>query len=280
MERLGAKSLRVAMSDQPWTFRMGVYKPYKMHRSDKRRPLGLKQLRQYLTDEHAATFLPGLEADDLMGLWMTDKYKANGIIVSWDKDMRAVPGRFWVPGTDDVETRNEHQANLMWMAQALSGDAADGYPGCKNIGVVRAFRIVCDAVVRGMEKYGQPHEHELATEMLLQTMWECAKAEFLKKGHTEEDALVSARLARILRHGDYDLRTKEVRLWTPPGDRSSSPSTLTPPALAKARARKSSSTSRTKRSSPAIWSPSRSPSGVQRAKSYPRVGHKKRFVNT
>jgi DNA polymerase-1 len=219
-ERFGGANVRVALSDTPWTFRMDVYKPYKAHRKEVRKPLGLKRVREYLIEKHNGVVLPGLEADDLMGLWMTDprKHKDDGIIVSWDKDMRAVPGRFWVPGTDDVETRDETEANLMWMAQALSGDAADGYPGCRNVGVVRAKRIV-DASI-------PPKDCVAPT--ALDAMWAAVVREYEKKGQTEEDALTNARLARILRHGDYDLKEKKVRLWTPPQSHSSSPSTVMP----------------------------------------------------
>jgi len=35
------------------------------------------------------------------------------------------------------------------------------------------------------------------------------------KGETEYEALLTARLARILRDGDYDFDTHEVTLWTP-----------------------------------------------------------------
>lgn len=269
MLRHNAKSLRVAMSDQPWTFRMSVYKQYKMHRGDKRKPLGLTQLRQYLFDEHGATMQPGLEADDLMGLWMTDKYRDSGIIVSWDKDMRAVPGRFWVPATDDVEVRDEREADVMWMAQALSGDAADGYPGCKNVGVVRAKRILEAALAEADKDLAAPTDH-------LTVLWETVKKTFLKAGHTEEEALTSAHLARILRHGDYDLKEKKVRLWTPPGSPSSSPSTVTPPARVRARARKSSNGSRTKRAFPLTFSASPSRSVARRGKSYPRTGPTRR----
>ena len=32
-------------------------------------------------------------------------------------------------------------------------------------------------------------------------------------GFTEEEALLNARMARILRKSDYDFKNKEVRLW-------------------------------------------------------------------
>ena len=276
MEHHKASGLRVAMSDTPWTFRMGVYKPYKAHRKDVRKPLGLQRIRQHLYDKHGATFQPGLEADDLMGLWMTDRYAENGIIVSWDKDMRAVPGRFWVPGTDDVEVRDELAANVMWFAQALSGDQADGYPGCKNVGVVRAKRIVEEMAERSLKELGTNRvfeQHELF-------LWEVVLKEFLKKGHTKEEALVSARLARILRHGDYNLTSKEVRLWTPGEARSSWPSIPMRQGPVKARARKSSNTSREKRATPWTFSASPSRSVVRRVRSSPRAGAKRRSVST
>lgn len=268
MDFHGASGLRIAMSDAPWTFRMGVYKPYKAHRKDVRKPLGLAKVRQHMYDEHGATMLAGLEADDLMGLWMTDRYRDNGIIVSWDKDMRAVPGKFWVPGTAVPEERGILEADAMWMAQALSGDAADGYPGCKNIGVVRAKRIIEEALTTGPGgKPGTP----------LEIMWNTVREEYLKKGQTEEEALINTRLARILRHGDYDMKEKKVRLWTPPGDshRSSLPSTVMLRERARAPRRWSSNASRGPKAWPSISYPSPSRSVVRRAKSSRRTGAKR-----
>jgi DNA polymerase-1 len=41
------------------------------------------------------------------------------------------------------------------------------------------------------------------------------KQAFLKAGLSVEDALLQARLARILRHTDWDVRQQQVRLWEP-----------------------------------------------------------------
>lgn len=269
-EKHNADAVKIAMSDTPWTFRMDVYKPYKAHRKDVRKPLGLKAVRQYLVDEHKAVYLPGLEADDLMGLWMTDpkKHAKDGIIVSWDKDMRAVPGRFWVPGTEALEMRDELEADVMWMAQALSGDAADGYPGCKNIGVVRAKRIVDECFEKD-----QPNDGDE-----LFTMWNTVKGEFVKKGHSVDDAIVSARLARILRHGDYDLKEKKVRLWTPPDHTSSRSTVMLRVRGNRLRPGSSSNSPKAKRTL-RPWSLSPTRSVVQRVKSSPRHGMKGRSAS-
>ena len=46
-------------------------------------------------------------------------------------------------------------------------------------------------------------------------MWNKVVAAYEKKGQTVGDALMTARLARILREGDYDYSTGEVKLWNP-----------------------------------------------------------------
>ena len=45
--------------------------------------------------------------------------------------------------------------------------------------------------------------------------WQSVVELFESKGFTEEDALLQARVARILRYEDYDFEKKEVILWTP-----------------------------------------------------------------
>ena len=41
-------------------------------------------------------------------------------------------------------------------------------------------------------------------------------AAYAKAGFGEDYALTMARLARILRDGEYDFNTKKVNLWEPP----------------------------------------------------------------
>ena len=48
--------------------------------------------------------------------------------------------------------------------------------------------------------------------------WQAVVETFVEKELTEEDALVNARLARILQTSDYDHKNKEPILWTPPSD--------------------------------------------------------------
>jgi DNA polymerase-1 len=46
-------------------------------------------------------------------------------------------------------------------------------------------------------------------------MWTEVVKAFESKGLTEEDALRNARLAYILRDGDWNTTSQEVRQWTP-----------------------------------------------------------------
>ena len=45
--------------------------------------------------------------------------------------------------------------------------------------------------------------------------WATVVKAFTDKGLTEEDALLNARLARILTIEDYDTEQQEPKLWTP-----------------------------------------------------------------
>jgi len=46
-------------------------------------------------------------------------------------------------------------------------------------------------------------------------MWNKVVEEYKKKGRTYADAVMTAQLTRILRDGEYDHVTGEVKLWEP-----------------------------------------------------------------
>jgi len=47
-------------------------------------------------------------------------------------------------------------------------------------------------------------------------MWSAVVDAYESKGLTEEDAVMQARMARILRAEDWDFGKKAPRLWCPP----------------------------------------------------------------
>ena len=95
-------------------------------------------------------------------------------------------------------TVTEDEANYRHMLQTLTGDTADGYPGCPGIGAVTAEKILT------------------ATDGTYPEMWKAVIKTYEKKGLSEETALIQAQIARICRRDDYDFKRKEVKLWTPP----------------------------------------------------------------
>ena len=159
--------------------------------------MGLPSLREHLVKEWGATIIEPLEADDVLGIWATDKAFHAGerkIIVSSDKDMRTLPCELWNPNKPEVgiEKITRASANKYHLFQTLVGDATDGYAGCPTIGPTRAARIL-DA----------------------SPTWEAVVDAYQQQGLTEQDALKQARLAKILRVSDYNAEKGKVKYWKP-----------------------------------------------------------------
>lgn len=178
---------------QGTTFRHDIYPAYKGNRKG-RKPTGLKAMQEWMVKDHDAKIKPGIEADDTMGILATHPRLIEGdkIIVSQDKDLKTIPGTLYRDG--DVVEISEPEANYWHLYQTLVGDTTDGYPGCPGVGPKKAEKAL----------EGEPETH-----------WENIVAAYEKAGLEEEDALLQARLARILRYTDYNFKRKEAILWTP-----------------------------------------------------------------
>jgi DNA polymerase-1 len=173
-------------------FRSQVDPTYKMHRTGSRKPMCYTAIRERADKDYKVRVLPGLEADDVMGIIATSPGKRPKIIVSQDKDMKTIPTTVW--DGKDLHVITEEQADYMHMLQTLVGDTADGYKGCPKVGPVKAEKVLKEA--EG-------------------ALWGAVVKTYEKYGLTEADALVQARLARILRYSDWDSEKKEPILWTP-----------------------------------------------------------------
>jgi len=174
-------------------FRKKIAPSYKGHRNRKK-PCGYKRVINKLKTEFEVVVMPELEADDAMGIYAT-QYPGN-VIVSPDKDMKQIPGELY--NLDEKITVSSHAGRTWHLIQCLSGDQTDGYGGVPGIGVKRAATL--------FDKEGYS--------------WKTAVKAFTDKGLTEEDALLNARLAKILTIDDYDTEKQEVILWTPRADYS------------------------------------------------------------
>ena len=175
----------------PNNFRKKILPEYKGHRQRKK-PCGFKRVIQELKKNYRVILKDTLEADDSLGIYAT-KYPGN-VIVSPDKDMRQIPGKLY--DFNETVTISEEEGAKWHLIQTMAGDNTDGYSGVPGIGVKKAEKI--------FEEKGYT--------------WKTVVETFVDKELTEEDALVNARLARILQTSDYDHTNKEPILWTPPSD--------------------------------------------------------------
>jgi DNA polymerase-1 len=177
-------------------FRLAIDPNYKASRQEKRKPLCYADLRETVNELYTTQTFPGLEADDVMGIMATQP-KSDFIICSQDKDMKTLPAKIW---NGDVFLHNTAANADYWhMFQTLTGDTVDGFKGCPGMGPVGAAKIL-DKI--------HPENWEWA-------VWPLVVEAYAKKGLTEEDALRNARLARILRWGDWDRKNKQPILWSP-----------------------------------------------------------------
>ena len=193
------------------TFRYDVCPIYKAKRPAEKPPLH-DFVYDYLLNapHHQQIVFPGLEGDDTLGLMATGENGSRYVIVSIDKDMWTIPARVCNPDADrpKVEKLSKRVADYNWMYQTITGDVVDNYKGAPGAGDVRATKTL--AMCKSLD-----HMWSQVVDVY-QDQWE--KPAFKKKFLTEDpfdEALMNARCARILRHGDYDYEADKVRLWHP-----------------------------------------------------------------
>jgi DNA polymerase-1 len=153
--------------------------------------LGLKSLKQVLNGIYKCETQEHLEADDLIGMQATNPDGNEYVIVGNDKDYFTVPGDY-INHTkigEGIQHTTKEQADYNHLVQTLMGDRVDNYFGCPGIGKRKAEQIAVNG-------------------------WPAVVAAYRDAGKTENDALINARLAYILRHGDMDKKGKP-KSWKP-----------------------------------------------------------------
>jgi hypothetical protein len=90
-----------------------------------------------------------IEADDLLGIMLTNGRVENPILCSIDKDLLGIPGWHYNWNKDSWPTYvSQEEADHNWLVQLLTGDATDGIRGMEGIGPVKAKKLI--------EKYKTP----------------------------------------------------------------------------------------------------------------------------
>lgn len=186
-EKLKATEVTICLSGKG-NFRYDLNPNYKSNRKDTRKPIVYPELKQWMLNNYGAQMEDKLEADDLLGILATRT--PGSIIVSPDKDMQCIPGKLYRQG--EIMDISPMEANYFHMHQTLTGDPTDGYPGCPGVGAVTAKKLLA----------GTP-----------ETWWASVLQAYQKAGCTDDDALMNARMAYILRDENYV--NGEVKLWEP-----------------------------------------------------------------
>ena len=109
--------------------------------------------------------------------------------------MRQIPGDLF-DMKEGVVTINKEEGDQWHLIQTLAGDQTDGYSGVPGIGIKRAVTL--------FEKEGYS--------------WNTVLKAFESKDLDEDVAIRNARLAKILRAENYDLKTNTVIPWNPAAD--------------------------------------------------------------
>jgi DNA polymerase-1 len=147
-------------------------------------------LKEYMISEHGALRFPPLEGDDLLGI-STDGVA--DVIVSYDKDLRQIAGAHYNPLTHHWSQVTQAEADHWHLMQTLTGDPTDGFKGVPGIGSAKATKVL----------------EGLTEEDAWTAVVNCYKAHSL----TEEDALLQARVARVLRRNEFNASTYQVKYW-------------------------------------------------------------------
>ena len=175
-------------------FRKELDSGYKSFRKKIRKPVCYQPLRKWIEEKHETVSYKNLEGDDVIGLLATGTYKNQCVIVSGDKDMRTIPAPQVCITDDQIEIIDENLADYNFCTQVLKGDSSDGYSGLVGCGAVKASRV-------------------LNEKKNLITQWEAVLREYTRAKYSVDDAYHQARLARILREGEYNYSTNKPKLW-------------------------------------------------------------------
>lgn len=207
-------------------FRKKIYPEYKANRKGVEKPKAYYDVKEAVEVEHEVWAIEGLEADDVMGIAGT-RDPNNFVVVSRDKDMLTLPARVFNPAHDKKPRLiRKGIADQLWMKQTMTGDAVDNYPGIPGVGEVKAQdllqkpRLVLKKDMGLYQKGPKAGQRKPAkwVDGPPCTLWEAMVSYAAKADMTERELITMARVARILRTGEFDTNTRTVKLWLP-GDR-------------------------------------------------------------
>jgi 5'-3' exonuclease len=196
MTATGSESCIVCLTERGREYRKELWPGYKAHRASEK-PALLYDAVAYLQEDWPTLSIPTLEADDVMGIYGS-RDKNEYIVATEDKDLKTVPCRLFNPGYPKLGIKNISKlaADRFFMWQTICGDTTDGYKGAIGVGPKSVFALL---VMKAKS---------------IDYAWDIVLKAYRKAGMSVHDALLNARLARILRDGEWDAKGG-VKLWSP-----------------------------------------------------------------
>lgn len=177
-------SMLFFFSDSEGNFRKYYNPDYKSNRKNSRKPTCYRGLVDYIrANFFTADVIPHLEADDQIGIYVTNPANKSPMIVSMDKDFKTIPCAYYDFNKDEIYPSTKVSAEYYTAFQTLIGDATDGYKGCPTFGKVKAA------------KYLQEN---------LEDIWGAVLKAYEEQGLTKDDMILQATMAHILTFDDLE----------------------------------------------------------------------------
>lgn len=140
LQATGADAFHLFLSGKD-NFRYKVFPEYKANRREAKRPKWEQEVKTYFSLDWNAEWSDGCEADDMMGIALTE-LGDEGIIATIDKDLDMIPGKHYNFVKKELYEITPDQAVYNFYYQLLVGDTADGIKGVPGIGPKKAGRIL------------------------------------------------------------------------------------------------------------------------------------------
>ncbi len=138
-EKLALDDCEIFLSDTQ-NFRKDLAPSYKAHRKKMKKPRYLNDCMEYLVYQWDAVDAKGLEADDLLGIWMTTNPEA--LLCTIDKDLDQITGWHYNWRKSIVYHVTPEEGERFLWTQMLTGDRADNIAGVRGIGPVKAEKLL------------------------------------------------------------------------------------------------------------------------------------------
>ena len=156
----GSDSYQVFLtaSNDPTAFRKILYPDYKGNRKAAR-PTHYQAMREFLVAEHGANVSTTIEADDALGIALTNNNNTgvDCVLVSIDKDLLQVPGLHYNFVKKEFKTVTPYEGLRFFYYQCLVGDAADNIKGVKGCGKVGANALLDKAENSVYDEYEEKY---------------------------------------------------------------------------------------------------------------------------